>query len=397
VKLTICYLVGSVKRTPRFHSISRESALMRSSFNVPLACLLITAALPVACTQAPAPAAQLVEPAPAVQPAAPAAAPKTEAPPKPANLDQVLAAVGDQKITRGELLRLLGRFPVPQEGAEQVYHDAMERLVNQRLIGQYLNRQRIAASPETVNEAIAQIERNLKANGRGDLQSALQQTGETMEDLRRSLAWDELIKLRATDAELKKFVKEHNDLVTGTLLKGRHILLKVPDRATAADKEKIREKLLAIKQDIVDKKTSFAAAANAFSEDPANAEGSGGDIGYFSLTTGLVPEFAEAAFALKPGEISDPVETIHGFHLIEILDRKPGRPVDFEQQKDYILRLYKADLEKQVLAAERKSTEEKHALEIQPMPADLFAPTPSDGSTSAAAPNPGATSAAPKP
>jgi peptidyl-prolyl cis-trans isomerase C len=344
---------------------------MRVSFLSPLACLLVAAA--------------------------PAAAPQPETPPKPANLDQVLATVGDEKITRGELLNFLGRYQVPPESAAQVYHDAMERLVNQRLIGQFLKRQRIEAAPEKVNEAIAQIERTLKASGRGDLQTALQQTGETMEDLRRSLAWDEFIKLKATDAELKKFADTHKDLVTGTLIKARHILIKTSDGATAADKQKIRQKLLAIKQDILDKKTTFAAAANAFSEDPANAEGSGGDIGYFSLTTGLVPEFAEAAFALKPGEISDPVETIHGLHLIEVTERKPGRPVDFEQQKDYILRLYKADLEKQILAAERKSLEERHALEIQPMPADLFAPTPSAASTSATAPGPAATPAPAKP
>jgi peptidyl-prolyl cis-trans isomerase C len=344
---------------------------MRPSIMSPLVCLLVAAA--------------------------PAAAPKSEAPPKPANLDQVLATVGDEKITRGDLLRFIGSYSVPKEAAEQVYHDAMERHVNQRLISQFLNRQRITVPPEKLNEAIAQIEQNLKASGRGDLQTALQQTGETMDDLRRSLAWDEFVKLKATNADLKKFAASHNDLVTNTLIRARHILNKVPDGATAADKEKIRKQLLDIKQDILDKKTSFAAAANTSSEDPANAEGSGGDIGYFGFNTGLVPEFTEAAFALKSGEISDPVETIHGFHLIEVTDRKPGQPVDFEQQRDYILRLYKADLEKQILRAERKSAEEKHALVIQPMPADLFASTPSDTATSAAAPGPAAAPAGAKP
>jgi peptidyl-prolyl cis-trans isomerase C len=344
---------------------------MHLSFIAPLVCLLVAAA--------------------------PATAPQPEAPPKPANLDQVLATVGDEKITRGDLLRLIGSYSVPKEAAEQVYHDAMERLVNQRLIGQFLNRQRITVPPERLNEAIAQIEQNLKASGRGDLQTALQQTGETMDDVRRSLAWDEFVKLKATDAELKKFAASHNDLVTNALIRARHILIKVPDGATAADKETIRKKLLDIKQDILDKKLSFAAAANTFSEDPANAEGSGGDIGYFGLNTGLLPEFADAAFALKPGEIADPVETIHGFHVIEVTDRKPGQPVDFEQQKDYILRLYKADLEKQILRAERKSAEETHALVIQPMPADLFASSPSDTATSAAAPGPAAAPAGAKP
>ena len=206
-----------------------------------------------------------------------------------------------------------------------------------------------------------------------------------MEDVRRQVVSDEYVKLRATEAELKKFVANHKDLVNSTLIKARHIYLSVPVDATAADKEKIRQQLLAIKQDIADKKTSFAAAANKFSQDPANAENSGGDVGYFGLQTGIIPAFADAAFALKPGEISDPVETIHGFHLIEVTDRKEGNPVDFEKQKQEIFQLYQADLQKQILAAERKSAEEKHAIDIQPMPADLFPSTPSAVPASAAA------------
>ncbi len=192
--------------------------------------------------------------------------------------------------------------------------------------------------------------------------------------------WDEFVKLKATDAELKKFVASHHDLVGGTLLKASHIFLYVPGGATTADTEKLRQKLVALKQDIVDKKISFAAAANASSEDPANAEGSGGDIGYFGLNTGIAAEFADAAFALKPGAISDPVETVHGLHLITVTDRKDGKAIEFdpqnEQLKQYVLGLCAADVRKQILAAERKSALEKHSLEIQPMPPDLFPPTP---------------------
>jgi parvulin-like peptidyl-prolyl isomerase len=317
---------------------------------------------------------------------APPAAAKAEAAPRPANFDQVLVTVNGEKITRGELLGFLGHYQLGSASHEQIYHDAVESLVNARLLGQFLARQHIAASPEKVNETIARIESNLKANGRGDLQTLLQQSGETMEDVRRTVAWDEFVKSKATDAELKKFAATHQDLVNSTLLKASHIYLNVPADATAADKEQIRQQLLAIKQDIADKKTSFAAAANKFSQDPANAEGSGGDIGYFGLRTGVIPEFAEAAFALKPGEISDPVETIHGLHLIEVTDRKEGTPVDFEQHKEGIAQLYQAELRKQVLAAERKSAEEKHAIDIQPMPADLFPPTPPAAPASSPAP-----------
>jgi len=365
---------------------------MRGSIRAGLMSLLVAWSLPLAGAWAQAPAARAEAGTSPAKNAAAAAAPvaKTEVPPKPANLDQVLATVNGEKITRGDLLNFLSRYQVPQASPESIYHDAIESLINARLLGQFLARQQIAVSPEKVNQAIAQIESNLKASGRGDLQTLLQQSGSTMDDVRRQVTWDEFVKLKATDAELKKFAANHKDLVNSTLIKASHIYLNVPVDATAADKEKIRQQLLAIKQDIADKKTSFAAAANKFSQDPSNAEGSGGDIGYFGLRTGIIAEFADAAFALKPGEISEPVETIHGLHLIEVTDRKEGTPVDFEQHKEEIFQLYQAELHKQIVAAERKSAEEKHAIEIQPMPPDLFPPTPP--AAPASAPTPAAAS-----
>src|SRR5262249_8748046 len=159
--------------------------------------------------------------------------------------------------------------------------------------GQYLERQKIPVPPEKLNEAVAQFERDLKADGR-DLATALQESGQTMEDLRRQLGdrilWVEFVKLKGTDAELKRFATTHKDLLGGTQVRASHIFLRVAPEATAADKEKVRQRLLALKKDVLDKKITFAEAANKNSEDPANAEGSGGDIGYFGLNSGIVDE-----------------------------------------------------------------------------------------------------------
>ena len=61
-----------------------------------------------------------------------------------------------------------------------------------------------------------------------------------------------------------------------------------------------------IRKEILQARLTFAAAANKYSEDPANAGGAGGDLDYFTLDSGFVEEFADAAFKLKKGEISRP-------------------------------------------------------------------------------------------
>jgi parvulin-like peptidyl-prolyl isomerase len=331
-----------------------------------------------------------------------AAAPAASAalPPAPPNLDQVVATINGDRITRGDLVNFLSRYQIPSEDREQVYRDAVETLINTRLIGQFLARMKIPLPPGKVEAAIEQLGRDLKSDGR-DLQTALLESRLTMNDLRREyidrITWVEFLNSRATDAELKKFAASHKDAISGTQVRASHIYMLVPDNATPAEKEKTRKKLLAIKQDIVDKKIGFADAANQFSEDPANSklEGGnvrkeGGDIGYFGLGNGVVEEFATAAFALKPGEISDPIETAHGLHVITVTDRKEGNPIDFEKQKTYILQLYAAELQKQILIVERKNAEQKRSIDIKPMPPDLFPPAaPAQGTpTSAPAGNP---------
>lgn len=332
---------------------------------------LILALSGLACTLAAA------QTAPATKPAAGPNAPPTSS--KPAgDPGQVLGTVNGESITRGELINFLRSYQIPAGDQEQVYLDAMNTLVNTHLVTQYLVRQNISVSEQKVDEAIATLEMELKKDGM-DLPTQLRQSGMTLDSVRKEYAsrlrWIDYVNKKATDAELKSFAETHKALFNGTQVRASHIVLKTEPNASTSDKEKIRQKLLGIKRDIESNKISFAEAANKYSEDlTANKEGKGGELGYFGLNSGVIEEFAEPAFALKKGVISDPVETPYGYHLILVTDRKEGGAFDFEQNKPLVKQVYAAELQKNVLSTERKKAETGGKIEIKPMPKDLFPP-----------------------
>ncbi|HLZ07372.1 MAG TPA: peptidylprolyl isomerase, partial [Chloroflexota bacterium] len=100
---------------------------------------------------------------------------------------------------------------------------------------------------------------------------------------------------------------------TAEQVHARHILVKTEAEALAAKKE-------------LDGGADFAAVAAKYSIDTGSKD-KGGDLGWFSRGM-MIPEFEQAAFTLQPGTISAPVKSSYGYHLIEVLEKDPNRPLD---------------------------------------------------------------------
>jgi peptidyl-prolyl cis-trans isomerase C len=103
-------------------------------------------------------------------------------------------------------------------------------------------------------------------------------------------------------------------------VRARHILVQGEDEAKA-----ILEQLK--------KGADFATLAKEKSKDPGAAEG--GDLGYFTKDQ-MVPEFADVAFKMYPGQLSNPVKTQFGWHVIKLEDKRTKQPPEFERVKDQI-------------------------------------------------------------
>jgi len=130
------------------------------------------------------------------------------------------------------------------------------------------------------------------------------------------------VKAKVSDDVLKKkydaFIKENPPQEE---VRARHILLKTEKEANDALAE-------------LKKGADFAAVAKSKSTDGSARDG--GDLGYFSRGD-MVAEFSDAAFAMKPGEVSKaPVKSQFGWHLIKVEDRRLSTAPSFEETKDQL-------------------------------------------------------------
>jgi len=138
----------------------------------------------------------------------------------------------------------------------------------------------------------------------------------------------------------------------------RHILLPTEDEAKAA--------LARVK-----KGEDFAKVATELSKDPG---GEGGDLGWFTKDK-MVPEFADAAFKMEPGQISDPVKSQFGWHIIKVEEKRMKTFPSFDQVKDqaarYVVQKAQSDLIQQL-----RQTAKIERTEPEAKPADPAAAAP---------------------
>ena len=143
-------------------------------------------------------------------------------------------------------------------------------------------------------------------------------------------------KASVPEAEVKKFYDENRkEFEHPELVRASHILIRMPEDAddkTVAEKKKAAEAAL---ERVTTKKEDFATVAKEVSEEPG-AQESGGDLNFFPKER-MVPEFANAAFAMDKGAVSkEPVRTKFGWHVIKVTDRKPAGTMPFDEVKQQV-------------------------------------------------------------
>jgi len=145
--------------------------------------------------------------------------------------------------------------------------------------------------------------------------------------------------IQPTDAQLLRAYNENKDTYrTPERVKVRHILLKTPEKdpkAEAAVKTKAEALLKQLKGG-----GNFAELAKKNSEDTSSAV-NGGELPDWIVKGQTVPEFEKVAFSAKPGEVSDLVKTVYGYHILQVIAHEPGHLKPFADVKAQLAEDYK--------------------------------------------------------
>jgi len=216
--------------------------------------------------------------------------------------DKVLAKVNGRKITESDLEKVLSSLP-QQQAMQMQGEEGKKRLLNELIAGEmfYLD----AVEKELDKEE--------------EFQNILKETKENL--LQRYAVQKVMDDVDVKDEEAKEVYEQNKDkYISDEKVSAKHILVD--------DEEKCKE----IKEEI-DNGLDFSDAAAKYSSCPSSKKG--GRLGEFGKGQ-MVPEFEEVAFNMEEGEISDPVKSQFGYHIIQLDKKVPAEQKSFNEVKEQV-------------------------------------------------------------
>ena len=254
-------------------------------------------------------------------------------------IDGIAAIVEDHVVLKSDLIQMVNMAAIqnkidPRTNPDafiQLQNSVIQSMVDQKIMLEMAELDSIVVDEKEVNQALDQQIQMLVAQAGGESQ-AEDALGQPIKDFRREFWYDmkdRMISERyqqqllsavvVTRSEVKEFYKAYKDSlpILPMMAKVRH--LQVPIKPGATAKEKTKSFLSELKSQIVDGNSSFSDVAKAHSLDPS--KNNGGELGWVKRGS-LVKNFETAAFTIELGEISDPIETEFGYHILETLEKQ---------------------------------------------------------------------------
>jgi foldase protein PrsA len=228
-----------------------------------------------------------------------------------------VASVNGQAITRADLDRKLESSAAAKQ--------TLSQMVQQTLLDQYARDKKVDVSQAEIDKRENEIKAKYPA---GQFDSMVKQQGYTEQDVQNILKGQIVLEkavgpqVHVSESDIKAyFDKNHAVFDKPEQVKARHILVADPNVA--------KQVLAKIKSG-----GSWDALAKQYSTDPSSKD-KGGDLGYFGRGQ-MVPQFQDAAFGAKIGQVVGPVKSPFGYHIIQVEDKKPAQKGTFASAHDQI-------------------------------------------------------------
>jgi peptidyl-prolyl cis-trans isomerase C len=307
--------------------------------------LMLVAALLATAATACRKAEEAAEPAAAEAPAPPVAAeeqPPEPPKPMPAELPDVLARVNGEDVTRADLDRLIKNMelgagqPVPADRRDEIYRGALDQLITYTVLKQEVRARKISIPDGEIEVSLQEMQKQFPTDK--EFKQALSERGMTLDRLRADARIDMAINKmiedevalepEATDVQVREFYDKNPEKFTqDEAVRASHILIRVDPKASEAEKAKARARA----EDLAKQAkggADFGDLARKHSDD--GSAPMGGDLN-FLVPGQTVAAFDRTVFSMKPGEISDVVETEFGFHVIKVTEKRDASVVPFPQ------------------------------------------------------------------
>lgn len=257
-----------------------------------------------------------------------------QAAPAIAEVDQIVAVVNDEVITRGELLQRyrttlqqLQKQNIQQPPQDLLVKQTLERMITERALLQHAKNSGVRVDPAQIDRAVQRI---ASQNGMSleELKSALSRDGISFDRFRENISNEIMIsrarerqvesKLNISDAEIDSYLQTQTGSLQDEEYNLSHIMVAVPENAAPEETQMRRARA----QNVLDqlgKGVDFAQLSATYSDAPNALDGGG--MGW--RAGGQIPTlFLDALRALKPGQVSSLIKSPNGFHIIRLNDKR---------------------------------------------------------------------------
>lgn len=278
-------------------------------------------------------------------------------------VERIVANVNGKIILLSEVRQQMGLFrSMKAQGAanllegEITEREVLRNMIDEKIMVHYAKESNVDVKESEIDKQVERVKESNKINDK-ILDEMLKSDGLTMEKYRKKLH-DQILVQKITsieappvtisDDEVKSYYNRNKELfVDPGKVRASHIIILASDESGGEYILEAEKQIDRIHSEIIGG-ADFAETARKYSQDGSSQNG--GDLGWFSKGK-MLPKFEEVAFSMKKGEVSEPVRTGFGFHLIKLTDREDPRQISVEEVMESI----RSQLRKEAQLLKRKA------------------------------------------